>query len=658
MSTHAAASQPTTGGRAMDEQPAASRVLVAGVPKSGTTALVYKLAEGLGDPILSFEPKNPEQVTAREALGEPGQGLLAKIVYTYHDQRPLHSLLHGGMGRFDATVWIARDPRDQIVSAFLYAFFRSHRVPERIFEIAQDMTKRKEAGEHIPLVEMMTACFGEKYYHHPEYYGERLTSCFREPSDDLVIFSYDDLIAKDFRALGDRLHLDLAGEAEVPGQLGRVKRSGGSGEWRRWFTPEDIEHFRPFLAEYMTLMGMDDDWELSDEPINPEYSSRYMEKIYRTPTERELKDGPAAAARPRVEPSWSGATWHEDNRPAQREHWADMLPPLGRHPRREMLLRRLSRASYELANPDLYGTFADADEARAHFERAGYAQRRLWRPDLLEHFDAAFYRRRYPELKLESDEAAARHFAFAGLLSDRFANAKTEFVWNARVHLFQMGKVGSKAIQAGISEATGEHCVHCHWADWWDRHNTEIRLPYSRLLAHKRDDPAIVISGLRDPFTRSVSGWFQEFTTLDRKRELMTVEQATREILARFRETGDRVTEWFDHRFYCDLDVYSAPFDVERGFGTLEHPWMRVFVYRQDTLPTLSDEIDGFLGNVGFELKPANVGGEKWYAEVYRSVTESLRFPTEEVERQLATAFMRHFYSEQQRDAFRERWTG
>lgn len=334
----------------------------------------------------------------------------------------------------------------------------------------------------------------------------------------------------------------------------------------------------------------------------------------------------------------------------------DPLPPWHLLPQRDALLAGITQVGYVAANPKLGEVIKSDEAARTHFVTEGFQQNRPWQQGLLNYFNARFYRKRYSELRLSSQAAAKRHYMLVGIFEDRFPNSATEQAWNTRIHLFQMGKVGSTAIEKGITLATGERCIHVHWADYWEQAHPLIRIPYRRLLAHPRQQPALVITGIRDPFSRHVSGWFQEFETLGRDRTLMTLKQATQELSARYRQAISRITDWFEHGFYCDLNVYARPFDTSAGYVTLEHPWMRVFVYRQDALPQLVEPLREFLGMPNFDLSRSNVSNKKWYADVYRETFEQFRLPQEVVSEYLATQYMQHFFTADERSQLAARW--
>ena len=100
---------------------------------------------------------------------------------------------------------------------------------------------------------------------------------------DWFLFTFEDMVANEFDALNDYLGFEVKGDATVPSTSGKAKviRKRTIGDWRHWFTEEDVALFKPAFIPYMELIGYDcSDWSLSPDPlIEPEYSSEYMQRL-------------------------------------------------------------------------------------------------------------------------------------------------------------------------------------------------------------------------------------------------------------------------------------------------------------------------------------------------------------------------------------------
>src|SRR5687767_12482448 len=92
------------------------KILIAGLGKSGTTALFYLIASSLGKgpkPKLLFEPKEcPADL--RSARGD----VVAKVLID-------PQLNAASFSHFDRKITLIRDPRDRIISALLYSQFHA-----------------------------------------------------------------------------------------------------------------------------------------------------------------------------------------------------------------------------------------------------------------------------------------------------------------------------------------------------------------------------------------------------------------------------------------------------------------------------------------------------------------------------------------------------
>jgi hypothetical protein len=107
------------------------------------------------------------------------------------------------------------------------------------------------------------------------------------------IFKYEDMMEKNLDALHEYLGFEIKDDAEIPTttKKSKVARKKTSGDWRHWFTEEDVKFYQPLYSPYMELIGYDcDDWTLSPEAtIEPEFSSLYIQKLVRQNTVNTIR---------------------------------------------------------------------------------------------------------------------------------------------------------------------------------------------------------------------------------------------------------------------------------------------------------------------------------------------------------------------------------
>jgi hypothetical protein len=261
------------------------KILLLGLGKSGTTALVYKLAGGLPN-CQAFSGGNPGKY-----LGDYEN---AVYKHTYNERKGKSFELyreHLKKEHYDRKIWIARDPRDVAVSRMLYRWQLGAEEHKEQYQAHLQMILQKEKDPRsIPFYEI---CRYISYKGWPTSTEEvvaeervryqRMGDFVKSLGDDWFLFTYEDMLSTNYDALNTYLGFNVEEDAEVPTSTGKGKvvRKKATGDWRHWFTEDDVEHFKPAYTPYMEVIGYDcQDWRLSPEPvIEPEYSSMYMQRL-------------------------------------------------------------------------------------------------------------------------------------------------------------------------------------------------------------------------------------------------------------------------------------------------------------------------------------------------------------------------------------------
>ena len=261
------------------------KVLILGLGKSGTTAMVYKVSGGLPG-CRAFSG------------GKPGKyiGSYENAVYkhTYEPRKGKDFDLyreHLQNEHYDRKIWMARDPRDAAVSRMLYRWHKGNAGHKKQYQAHLELVLKKENDP--PSVPFYEIC---RYTGHAEWpmsteavvdeerqrYAE-MADFVGSLGDDWFLYTYEDMVAKNFEALDSYLGFSTASEAQVPSGTGKDKvvRKKATGDWRHWFTREDAELFREAYRPYMALIGYDwEDWMPAADPvIEPEFSSVYMQNL-------------------------------------------------------------------------------------------------------------------------------------------------------------------------------------------------------------------------------------------------------------------------------------------------------------------------------------------------------------------------------------------
>ncbi|MBW2491525.1 MAG: hypothetical protein JRE65_10300 [Deltaproteobacteria bacterium] len=261
------------------------RVFILGTGKSGTTALLYKVAGGL---------PNCQAFSG----GKPGKylGNYENAVYkhTYEERKGKSFKLyreHLSKESYDRKIWMARDPRDAAVSRMLYRWHRGYSGKRKQYRAHLNLVLKKEQDPmSVPFYEIC------RYTGH-DGWPRTKTDVFEEEKaryqqmrefvvglgNDWFRYRYEDMVDKKNDALNEYLGFETDADAEVPSGTGKDKvvRKKAYGDWRHWYTQDDVALFKPAYLSYMDAVGYDcNDWNLSPKPIiEPKFSSRYMQSL-------------------------------------------------------------------------------------------------------------------------------------------------------------------------------------------------------------------------------------------------------------------------------------------------------------------------------------------------------------------------------------------
>jgi hypothetical protein len=270
------------------------KILILGTGKTGTTAMVYKVAGGLPN-CHAFSG------------GYPGKhiGDYENAVYkhTYEERKGKSFDVfkeHLSKEHYDRKIWMARDPRDAAVSRMLYRWHKGYSGNKKQYEAHLDLVLQKEKDPRsIPFIEICRYTGHEDWPRTAEAVVEEEQHRYNQMlkfvnilDKDWFFFTFEDMVNNKVSALNDYLGFEIQTDAEVPSSSGKAKviRKKGTGDWRHWFTDEDIELFKPAFTPYMEFNGYDcNDWTLDPNPvIEPQFSSVYMQSLPRKATKNKV----------------------------------------------------------------------------------------------------------------------------------------------------------------------------------------------------------------------------------------------------------------------------------------------------------------------------------------------------------------------------------
>lgn len=245
---------------------------------------------------------------------------------------------------------------------------------------------------------------------------------------------------------------------------------------------------------------------------------------------------------------------------------------------------------------------------------------------------------------------------------------------NKKIFIWQMGKVGSSTILASLKPYTKKY----NWQydiemsdEPYSQYNNIIHShsakPIYHLLHHS-DEEFIVISLVRDILQRNISAVFQSMTndTIDNPNFIASEQELSKWSYEKLYKAiknkllmlnlSNELISWYDslfksHFYYPDvdryhIDVYSKPFDCQRGMQIYESktPRIKLLIIRLEDLNCLTTEIGDFLGVKNFTLCQANISANKWYKEIYQQFKKRYKPTDRELDHIYKSKFMNYFY--------------
>jgi hypothetical protein len=169
--------------------------------------------------------------------------------------------------------------------------------------------------------------------------------------------------------------------------------------------------------------------------------------------------------------------------------------------------------------------------------------------------------------------------------------------------------------------------------------------------------PWRVVSLVREPIAQSVSAFFQP---AERRGYLNETTQVP-DLLERF---GDRLDHlplnWFESHLEPTLgiDVYASEFDTDLGYSIVETPSVRLLLMRCEGLQVAPRALARLLDvDQPVEVHRKNQASEKGYGRVYEEFVRALRPSAEQLDAAYESRLVKHFYSAEEIERFRELWS-
>ncbi len=169
-----------------------------------------------------------------------------------------------------------------------------------------------------------------------------------------------------------------------------------------------------------------------------------------------------------------------------------------------------------------------------------------------------------------------------------------------------------------------------------------------------------IITAVRDPIARDISGFFESFHV-----PYSNWIDQTNDIYGDFKRMTENdikkynMFEWFNEELQqvFGVDVYAYPFDREKGYTIIEEGNISILLLKLEKLNTLESVVGDFLQVKDFKLVNANESKSKPYRYMYEEFKKNVRLSQSYVDRYYQdNPYMDHFYSEEEKKQFVMKW--
>lgn len=249
-----------------------------------------------------------------------------------------------------------------------------------------------------------------------------------------------------------------------------------------------------------------------------------------------------------------------------------------------------------------------------------------------------------------------------------------DFTLNPPILVYQSGKVGSSTITDSLLQAKLKNPIyHVHLLSDEGLNSPRGKPKLGKALRRKIDAhggiAAInwkIISLTRDPIAIALSALFQSIG-MGKRNDLSKHNGEIDKILVL--EELYRNLEDFDRSYFCtwfdrelktvfDVDVFTYPFNYDRGYSIIKQNNIEVLVIRLEDLNSFGNKaLMEFLNlDNPIDLVPKNVGDKKTYADTYEYVKNNISVPLDICHKIYSSKYSSHFYNSSQQEKFISKW--
>ena len=222
-----------------------------------------------------------------------------------------------------------------------------------------------------------------------------------------------------------------------------------------------------------------------------------------------------------------------------------------------------------------------------------------------------------------------------------------------RVVIYSLGKAGTSSIYESMRYSRHLNVLHLHYLGSQGAEIDKWRFLENRRAKKARDwfrqGDVLVVALVRDPFSRSISSFVQNY-------ELYHAGCTLDEAVIQNAQTIS--LDWWDQEFkkFMNWDVYAHNFDKKSGISEYELGDNQLVILKSTVISTKG--IPFLASKLGVPLSDtrANLSKTKKVAKQFNSRIENFKFPRDTFESIVNSKFVRHFFTDKEIEGLQVRW--
>jgi hypothetical protein len=250
----------------------------------------------------------------------------------------------------------------------------------------------------------------------------------------------------------------------------------------------------------------------------------------------------------------------------------------------------------------------------------------------------------------------------------------------------QMGKVGSKSIEKSLRALNLQSPIyHTHRLNipllkesLLDKKKNNISYSHNTLIMSEILLKAInrsknhnkrwkIITLVREPISRNVSEFLHKINQGEYfdnfYDKYFSGYLKMDEIIDMFLNKNKRHNlplEWLDQEipYAYNIDIFEEEFPKLQGYATFQRGNIDLLVIKLEHLDKCCQQaFQEFLNIDNFVLMNDNVGNYRKYSSIYQKFKEQIAIPQEYIDKMYTSRYTKHFYMEEEIDAFKQKWS-